>query len=238
MGGMLTQPSVEATNVFRTLANWNALRGDWKAASQRFLALSRVNRFDDADQTENASRELVPLAPALIEAGDLENYRQLEAMLIDRLGHTSNPVAAEHVLKICLLLPPSRELLTQLEPAAAVAQRSLPDARPVAINFLQAWRCIALGLWNYRNGQYDKAIPLVTSAARATKSGTTIYACSLVVRAMAWQKLDKPANAAADLAEARSVIEAKFSTPLEFDNQGVWNDWLYARILLREATRK
>ena len=235
MGGMLTQPSVEATNVFRTLANWNALRGDWKAASQRLLALSRVNRFDDNDKTDAVSRELVPLAPALIEASDSDNYRQIEGMLLERQGHTNNPIVAEHILKICLLLPPSRELHSQLEPVAEVAENSLPDVRIVPINFLQAWRCFALGLWNYRIGRYDKSIFLLTLSARALSYENSLCACSLAVRGMAHRKCGQSADAEADIAESEALVKAKFAVPLEFDNQGVWNDWLYARILLREA---
>jgi eukaryotic-like serine/threonine-protein kinase len=238
MGGMLMQPSVEATNVFRTLANWNALRGDWKAASQRLLALSRVNHFDDNDKTDAVSRELVPLAPALIEAGDVANYHQIEDMLVECQGHTNNPIVAEHILKICLLLPPSRDLQTRLEPVAAVADNSLPNITVVPINFLQAWRCFALGLWDYRVGHYDKSIFLLTSAANALNNENSIYACALAARSMALRKSGRMGEADMDLAESDALVKAKFATTLEFDNQGVWNDWLYARILLREAASK
>jgi hypothetical protein len=235
MGGTLRQPSVEASNVFRQLAAWNALRGDWKAAAQRLLALSRVNRFDDSDMTENATRDLVPLAPALIEAGDVEAYRQFEKLVVDRLEHTNNPIAAENVLKICLLLPPPHDLLTRLEPAAAVAEDSLPNPEIVPMNWLEAWRCFALGLWNYRIGNYDKAIYLLTTALNASHNETVTNVCSLAVRSMAQKKLGQIENATADLAWAKRMVKAKFTGPLGFDNDGVWNDWLYARILVREA---
>jgi eukaryotic-like serine/threonine-protein kinase len=238
MGGMLMQPSVEATNVFRQLANWNAMRGDWRAAAHRLLALSRVNRFDDSDMTENATRDLVPLAPALIEAGDVDAYRQFEKLLLDRLAHTNNPIAAEHILKICLLLPPSGDLLTRLEPAASVAEDSLPNPALVPINWLEAWRCFALGLWNYRVGHYEKAVSLLTTALEAANNETVTNVCSLAVRSMAFQKLGQTREAAADLAWAESLVKTKFAGPLGFDNQGVWNDWLYARILVGEAAQK
>jgi eukaryotic-like serine/threonine-protein kinase len=238
MGGMLMQPSVEASNVFRQLATWNALRGDWKAAAQRLLALSRVNRFDDSDMTENATRDLVPLAPALIEAGDFDSYRQFEKLLVDRLEHTNNPIAAEHLLKICLLLPPSSELLTRLESAASVAEGSLPNPAIVPINWLESWRCLALGLWEYRTGRYDKAVYWLTTALKASNNETVTKACSLAVRSMALQKLDQTVAADADLAWAQNLVNTKFAGPVGFDNQGVWNDWLYARILVGQAAKK
>jgi hypothetical protein len=70
----LTQPSLEATQVFQELATWNALQGNWRKASLRLLALIQVNRFDDNDLTENATRALLPVAPTLIEAGDPQTY--------------------------------------------------------------------------------------------------------------------------------------------------------------------
>jgi eukaryotic-like serine/threonine-protein kinase len=238
MGGMLMAPSVEATNVFRQLATWNAMRGDWKAAAQRLLALSRVNRFDDSDMTENATRDLVPLAPALIESGDAAAYREFEKLLVDRLEHTNNPIAAEHVLKICLLLPPSEDLLKHLAPAASVAEDSLPNPEIVPINWLESWRCFALGLWYYRTGDCEKAVSLLTTALRASRNETVTNVCSTAVRSMAYRKLGQLDNAAADLAWAQRFVNARFGGPMGFGNQGVWNDWLYARILVREAATK
>jgi eukaryotic-like serine/threonine-protein kinase len=236
MGGMLTQPSVEATNVFQKLATFNALRGDWKAASQRLLALSRVNRFDDSDQTDNATRDLIPIAPTLVEAGEIPTLLQFEDMLTARLGHTNNPIAAEHVLKICLLLPPSHEIIKRLEPVANVAEKSLPDKSGTPRNWLEAWRCYALGLWHYRIGHYDQSVRLLNQALNGRRNQAVVNACCLTVRSMSFRKLGQINNANIDLAEAKNLIDGKFSTPLELDNQGLWQDWLSARILLREAT--
>ena len=238
MGGMLMQPSVEATNVFHKLATWNALRGDWRAASQRLLALSRVNRFDDSDMTDNASRDLIPIAPTLVEAGDLDSLKQFEELLLDRMGQTNNPVAAEQILKISLLVSPSDDILKRLGPVAAVAERSVSGRDATRLNWLQAWRCFAAGLWHYRIGEYSEAARLVTTAMSAPKNEKVVNACCLTVRSMAFRKLGQATDAEADLAQAKALVEDKFSSPLELDNQGLWHDWLSARILLREAARK
>ncbi len=234
MGDMLTQPSLEATRVLQQLAVWNALRGNWKASSQRLLAISSVNRFDD---TDNATRDLLALAPTLFEAGDLDTLEQSAKMLSQRMQHTQNPIAAEHVLKICLLVPPSDQVLSQLRPIAGMAENSLPQQPAGDLNRLQLWRCYSLGLWHYRTGQYGDAIKFLDRALVNNREAV-LNSCALAVRSMALRKSGQVAKADADLARSKTLIDAHFSTPLEYDNQGYWFDWLNARILLREASSK
>ncbi len=235
MGGVLTQPSVEATSVFRTLAAWSALRGDWKNAAKRLVALSQVNQFDEQDQTDNVTRDLVPAAPTLITAGELEAYCDYRRFLLERLGHTSNPIAAEHVLKCALQLPSSTSLLAELNPLATVAKRSLEGHNFQAENHLEAWRCAVLGLWNFRNGRYEEA-KVWSDRSLALQDGEKArYAYALVVRSMALRELHRVTEADADLQTVSAMIGEKFSKPLEFNNEGYWHDWLAVRILLREA---
>jgi hypothetical protein len=62
---------------FGGLADWNALRGDLPAAVRRSLSLLEVNRFDESDQTDVVTRDLVVAAPTLIEAGELSLTRTM-----------------------------------------------------------------------------------------------------------------------------------------------------------------
>jgi hypothetical protein len=238
MGGMLTQPSVEATNVFHKLATWNALRGNWKPASQRLLALSRVNRFDDSDMTDNATRDLIPIGPVLVEAGDLDSLAEFEDVLTQHFGQTNNPIAAEQVLKISLLVPPSQTIMKRLERVAAVAEKSLPGNPRARLSWIQAWRCFAVGLWHYRVGDHEPSIQFLNRAMSAPRNEPVVNICCTIVRSMALRKLGKTVEANADFDLAKSQIETKFATPLELDNQGLWHDWLTARILLREAVKE
>ena len=235
MAGMLTQPSVEATNVFMKLAIWNALRGNWQAASQRLLALSRVNRFDDSDISDNATRDLVPLPPTLIEIGNIDALAQFEETLTQRLVHTKNPIAAEEILKMCLLVPPSPEILQRLEPVAAVAENSMPNQGAERPSWLEAWRYFSLGLWYYRIGDYKHAVHVLDLAVTARRNAPVVNACCFVVRSMAYRQLGRTTEGDADLATAQSMIDEKCTFPMEFDDGGLWHDWMAARILLREA---
>lgn len=235
MGGTLTQPSLEATNVFRELAVWNALRGDWPAAAQRLLALSRVNRFDDTDKSDNATRDLVPLAPTLIEASNLEAYHDFCQLLLDRLGRTRNPVAAEHVLKSCLQLPPDPATLERLVPVALVAEESLSSATFAISDRLDAWRCNVLALWNYRRGDDARAILWATRALTLEDDERARQAYGLAVRALSLTRLGRANEARSDIERARGLVEANFSRPLEFNEGGYWHDWIATRLLLAEA---
>jgi len=238
LDGVLTQPSLEATSVFRRLAIWNGLRGDFPSSARRLLALSRVNRFDDSDQTDAATRDLVPLGPTLIEAGELGEFRTFSRLLVDRLGRTTNPIAAEHVLKCCLQLPPEPDLAEPLARVAVTAEKSL--ARFVSggekiTDLLDAWRCAVLGLWHLRRGDDVEAVRWTTLAFTHAPGLDTLRAYAHVVRGRALLGLGREAEGNADLAKARALVGEVFSHPLAFDRGGAWHDWLAVRLLLAEA---
>ena len=238
IGGVLTHPSLEATSVFRQLAIWNALRGDFPSAARRLLALSRVNRFDDSDQTDAATRDLVPLAPALIEAGELEEFRAFSRLLVDRLGRTTNPIAAEHVLKCCLQLPPEPALVERLGRVADVAEQSLARGDAAAgriTDLLDAWRCAVLGLWHLRRGEDEEAVRWTTLAFTYPPGLGALRAYAHVVRGRAWRRLGQDEAGNAELAKARALIAETLARPMEFDRDGAWHDWLAVRLLLAEA---
>lgn len=236
MGGALTQPSAEATQVFRNLAAWSALRGDWATAGHRLLALSRVNRFDDTDQSDNATRDLVPIAPTLVEAGDLASYRDFHVQLLDRFGHTHNPIAAEQIIKGCLLLREPIVSPAQLEPLAAVAKESLGGISFAPRNYLEAWRCAVLGLWSYRRRHFEDALQWCDRSLALADDEVARHTYARAVRALALSALGREEQARAERELAAQQIDATFSQPLEFRKQGYWNDWLSARILLGEAS--
>ena len=184
---------MEATSVFRELATWNAANGDWQAAAERLLALSRVNRFDDSDMTDNATRDLVPVAPTLIQAGNIAAYQEFNRMILERLGKTRNPVAAEHVLKICLQLPPDPGTMAALAPVADIAEQSLVNmGNRAPANRLEAWRCAVLGLWHFRNGRHQDAIRWCDKALMFRSPEEARHAYSGLVRAMAKWNSVKP----------------------------------------------
>lgn len=237
MGSPLTQPSLEATNVYRDLSVWSAMNGDWGTAARRLLALSKVSRFDESDLSDNATRSLLPIAPTLIESGNLRDYRAFREWLLEKLGATHNPVAAEHVLKICLQRHVSHELLARLRPLAGVAEESLTDpaADDVTERRLEAWRCAVLALWHLRNGHAEDAEHWCDRSLSLNDEEISRLAYAHAVRAMARRQLGHPEEADDDLRLARSQVEDAFTPRLGFDRNGLWQDWLSVRQLLEEA---
>jgi serine/threonine protein kinase len=232
----LSQPSLEATQVFRALAVWNAERRDWHKAATRLLALIQVNRLDENDQTDNATRDLLMVAPTLVEIGDLADYEKIRQLAIARFGKSNNPVAAEQILKISLIQPAGPDVLLALEPLARVAEASLTNAPR---RDLTAWRGTALALMRYRQGRYTDALLWCERASNWDPGIQARQAVGAVIQAMAeWQLGKKPA-ARADLENARKLVEEGFQRPLKYsaaaETGGFWHDWLNARILLREA---
>jgi hypothetical protein len=230
----LSQPSLEATQVFRQLAIWNALRRDWKKAAPRLLSLIQVNRIVENDQTDNATRDLLMVAPTLIEIGDLATYGEIRQLAIARFAGSTNPVAAEQIIKISLVEPASQDVLSALEPLARVAAASLKDVHgsPIA-----AWRATALALIAYRQGHYQDTLQWCRRAEALNSRTDTRNAVGEIVQAMAEWRLGQQATARADLEKVREEVAEGFQRPLgEPDDKGnFWFDWLNARVLLREA---
>ena len=233
IGDSLTQPSVEATSVFRDLARWSATKGDWQTAGERLLALSRVSRFDDSDMTDNVTRDLVPVAPTLIKAGDLPAYRGFNRTILARLGKTNKPVAAEHVLKTCLQLPADEATLDALQPVADVAEASLIDLQPE--HRLVAWRCAVLGLWNYRTGRHREAVRWCDKALSLRDEEQARHAYVRLVRAMANRSMGKYPEAQSEIQSVGNIVAATGGKIFGNQQEGYWHDWLCVEILLQEA---
>jgi serine/threonine protein kinase len=237
LNGIFTQPSVEATNVFRTLADWSAARGEWQTAAERLVALIQVNRFDENDQTDSATRDLLPAAPTLIESGNLTTYGKIRDLAIERFGKSTNPVAAEQIIKISLLLPADAATLAKLAPLAQVAEASVRNHNPATATHLEAWRYTALGLFEYRRGHFEKALSWCRAEqANQNPSPSREAICDLVEAMAAW-RLNQPAFARSRLATAEKLIDTRFEQPLRNDRETFWAEWLSARILLREARK-
>jgi hypothetical protein len=232
----LSQPSLEATGVFRTLASWNALKKNWGKAATYLFALIQVNRFDENDQTDNATRDLLPVAPTLIEAGDLQTYDKVRRLAISWFGRSNNPIAAEQILKICMLTPPSADVLASTKGLARVAEASVKD-HSIPKDYLESWRFMVLGLYKYRCGDYQAAWDWSQRSLLFSERVVPRDEAARLVQAMAAWQLNRRAEALALLRDSSVVVSARLGAPLRFrdPDRSIWSDWLDAGILLREA---
>lgn len=234
----LAIPSLESADTFRSLGFWHAREGHWQKAADRFAGLAYALSSADETDSDAVSLNLQPAAAALCEAGDEEGYEALRRMAVERFGNTTNPVVAEQILKACLLRPAPPALLERLAPLESLMLEfeDTADGRPPDDN-LVAWRRFAIGLMEYRKGTLNTALDHLDAALGVPNQNAAREAIVRLLRAMAWERQNRHSEAEKELLAARAILEERFaSEPSIFDQwEPVWQDWINARILMREA---
>jgi serine/threonine protein kinase len=231
----LGQPSLEGANVLRTLGEWRARNGHWHAAAKRFNALLQVDQLDGWD---TITLDYLECGPVFIEVNDLDGYERFRQAAVARFAGMTNP-ASDRIVKICLLRPAGANLIQSLQPLAKTTLQTFQASQtgPLPDHFRAAWQCISLGLLAYRMDNYEEAVDWCQRCLNFPEFNAPREATARVILAMADQKLHKTAEARAELAGSRQAIDAKFATTLDHGSapNGFWFDWVFARILLREA---
>jgi eukaryotic-like serine/threonine-protein kinase len=228
------EPNLEYANLFRTLGDWQASQSHWDLAADRFAVVVQINQPDDWDIT---TLDYLRYGPALLASGDVAGYQQFRLSAINHYAKTTNPLPAERVVKMSLLLPADPAMLRTLQPLAEVASNSLATDLSMGPS-LAAWRSFSLGLMAYRMQDYSGAEKWCEKSM-AFENGNAVRAVNLqLVRAMTDYQLGKNETARTELALARRQIVNHFNADWEVGDggKGFWFDWLFARILLDEAT--
>jgi hypothetical protein len=232
-------PSRESSDVFRELGSWNLFQRRWKEAANRYIVLVKVNQVDKDDRTDRATVDLLLATPLLIEAGDATDYDRIRRAALARFGNTTNPSAAEHLIKTSLLLPADEAILKQLEPLAHVVEDALRSHDP-AINegpLIAAWRAFALSLLDYRRGDDNAAVDALHQCSTYPSQSPACVASTHILLAMALYQLGKLEPARAELEQGRAMVQDRFQKKLEAgdDKTGKIQGWIVTPILLREA---
>ena len=239
MGGLLTQPSIEATNVFRTLALWNGKNGNWKTSADRWLAMARVNQFDESDMSEKVTENLLPIAPILVMTEDYQRYHEHQNFLLERLANTIYPIATEHLIKLCLLTPANEVLLERLAHAANVAENSLPgDETTAPEDRMESWRCVSLALWYLRNQQPYEALSWSNRALLFEDWEKARSCIATLIRAMARESTGDRQGALSDLNHGQALVSLYLNDPIDNPRFGHFHDWLIADIMLKETQKR
>jgi hypothetical protein len=131
------RPTLEGAAVFRSLAEWHALRHRWADAADRFASLMRVNQLDGWNI---ASMDFLGRGAALLALGDTNAFGAFCDEVFARFVPTENPVEAERLLKVSLLQPVSPAILARLEPLAAVAAPKTPVVLAPQSRATAGWR--------------------------------------------------------------------------------------------------
>jgi len=226
------RPSLEAESVLRTLGQWHALKGRWSQAADRFHLLLAA---DQRDNSWTITEDLLKAGPIFIERGDLQGYERFRGAAITRNINTTDPIFAERSLKVSLLMPADAALLHSLEPLADTAADSMRNAGQNP--FMESWRCVSLGLMAYRQGYTPTAKAWCRKCLAGPKETTSRIATAHIIQAMACHALGEVETAQAELAAGKALVDGFFEKGMTEGNggEGFWFDWLFARILLREA---
>jgi len=231
-----TELSVESAPVLRALSEWHALHDRWAQAVNRFNLLLEVNQFVGWDVS---TLDFLGSGVCLVESGGADHYDRFRQTALSRFASTTNAVAAERILKISLLASPDKSVMESLTPLAGVAEESFAtvESHDTQADFRAAWGSISLALWEYRRGHYERSIEWARRCLATPGPNAPRAATAHLELAMALFETSHKNEAIGELNLGRQSIESKFNEGLEPGSaeQGFWFDWIFARILLREA---
>ena len=169
-----------------------------------------------------------------MENGDSEAFRHFAEDAAATHANSTNGDAVCRVLKTCLLLPPSGDLMSRLQPLGETTERW---AASLGGDQKAGWAAIPCSLWRYRQGDYVRAIQAARPAADRSEPSSAVHPTVKAIMAMAeWRNGDEK-GARLHLAQARDSVDQRFEQPLAGGDgtRGYWYDWLFARIVVREA---
>jgi tetratricopeptide (TPR) repeat protein len=208
----------------RALGGWHAVRGEWEQARNRFSQLP-----EDGGAGDHFISAIITL-----KLGDQSGFVRIRDQAISRFNGTTEPWGYESVMQAGLLRPLDSTSAAALEPFVQFLERAVASAEPLKEGtFVPAsWDLALLGLFEYRRGNYAKALDdcqrsLVTCTYMALPAAT-----DRVIRAMCFSKLGDNASARSELDGAKSLVQSGLN--IGYDRWS-WPAWVFARLLLQEA---
>lgn len=228
------EASPEAAQVFRSLGRWNAVYSRWEQAAACFRLMNEANRMGDRTRIVEGL-DLLMTAPVYLEAGDRKAYEQFRAEVLERHVPAESGLAAEHLLKVCLLLPADRETMKRLESTAAICREN-PRGKS-GMSGLPEWNLLSLSLFHYRKGEFAEAIREAEACLRIEdQAGSRVAAARCLLAMSRFKQGDRKAardvfdQAKAGLHRVESQIDEAGFPPI-----GTWFSWSVVRLLIRET---
>jgi tRNA A-37 threonylcarbamoyl transferase component Bud32/tetratricopeptide (TPR) repeat protein len=235
------EASIMHAKMRRSLGWRHSLQGRWPEAATNFALLLRLHEpeqtdTDKTDPIDTQSLDYLLYGPSLIELDDKPGYESFRQLVVSRHAHTTNSVIAERVCKVSLLLPADDNLIASLGVLYDVAARRQEDAG-LSLQ-MKNWASISLALVDYRRGNFLKSAEWCERCLASPQKNAPRTPTAQAILAMARYRLAPQADGRAYLAQAASTIEAAFQEGgAAYGNKPeLWFfDWIFARILLREA---
>ncbi len=225
-----TRPSLDGVSALRSVGEWFALQSRWDDAAKRFSELMEIDKLDP---WESVTLDYQSCGVVLVESGNLEGFERFREEAVARFAAETNGDAAGRVLKTCLLPPMHDRTIEQLRVLGNLVE-TWTDAQPSAVR--AGWAAIPVALWEYRVRQFDRAEQYCRFGLDSKDPSPKTATLNLIL-AMACYRNGQQSEARQHLHSARSLIETKFNAGLQRGDSGIgrWYDWVFARVLLREA---
>jgi eukaryotic-like serine/threonine-protein kinase len=232
--GFPSKPSLDAVAAFRAAGEYLACQGKWQPAGKYFSALADVDKFDNWDVV---TLDYQSWGVVLAEEGGLEDYEQFRRMAVKGFSNTPNADAAGRVLKTCLFQPVTADTLKELKPMGDIVEKWFATQDPKTIN---QWQLIPVALWKFRCGNSSAALDCCLAGLHSQWTPPPCRATLQLIVAMIYQQQGAVTNADAQFDLAENTIMAAFRPQLQVGDRtnGMWYDWIAAKILLREAANK
>jgi tetratricopeptide (TPR) repeat protein len=228
------RPSLDGVSAYRWVGDWLAVQGRWKDAADRFSVLMEIDKLDDWNQV---TLDYQSYGIVVAESGDVARYKQFCDKAIADFSLTTNGTAAWRILKVCLSRPAEGKSIELLSPLAKVAENQFNLlARRTGVE--DSWGSLPISLWKYRCGDYSAAAKLCEDCLAGRDKATVQATTDRMILAMSYWQLGRREQARLVFSQGRELIEAKFKSDFGRGDRfnGFWWDWVFARILLREAT--
>jgi serine/threonine protein kinase len=226
------KPSLDAVTALRDVGQWLGSQQRWSEATKCFAWLFEINILD---RWQTVTLDFQAYGALLANSGESQEYERFCDTLVSSHQNVTDGDEAGRILKSCLLRPLDAKLESQLQPLGGTIRQWYPT---IPKNQWSAWAPLPLSLWRYRTGDYSGAIDLAKTAIAGSDVTMAHRPAQDAIIAMASHSLGDAQGANAHLQAARDAVEAKFASTLGAGSgsTGSWYDWLFAKVLVREAS--
>jgi eukaryotic-like serine/threonine-protein kinase len=226
------KPSLDAVTALRDVGQWLGAEQRWAEATKCFAWLFDINILD---RWQTVTLDFQAYGALLADSGDRQEYARFCETLALAYENVTDGDEAGRILKSCLLRPLDAKRELQLQPLAVTIRKWYPT---IPQNQRSVWASLPLSLWRYRTGDFSGAIEFANAAIPGSNATMAHRPTHDAVIAMASHALGDAPAAKAHLEAARDAVERRFASPLGegSGSTGYWYDWLFARVLVREAS--
>jgi len=174
----------------------------------------------------------------LIEAGDLNAYERFRQDAIIRFASATNSTP-DRIIRFSLLLPANRQILHDLTSHADAIEKALSGELSASNNETseESWRSMALALFNYRRGNYAKAVEWCRRSLTCREDVPPRNAAVNALLAGCYWQINQKEEALAALNQSQEILkgDVKPGPGVKIGPNRFWFDWAFARVLLREV---